>query len=108
MTQSSPFPPPPPDTQETLVPSHNGQQINPRPLHVVATKLGKYKASFHSQNIPFKMRTDLELWNRKIPEQTPQARTDNSFFFFWLAVKFQNFMLLGGLQRVMENARLTL
>jgi hypothetical protein len=91
MTQSSPFPPPSPDIQETLVPGHNGQQINPRPLHVLSNKLGQYKASFHAQKIPFKVGKELELRNRKIPEETPQARNDNSFYlsyFFWLAVKF--------------------
>lgn len=74
-----PFPPPPPDIQETLAQGHNGQQINPRPLDVLSTKLGQYKASFHAQKMSFKMGTELELWNRKVPEETPQARTDNFF-----------------------------
>ena len=81
MTQSSPSL----DTQETLVPGHNGQQINLRPLHVLSTKLGKYKVSFHAQNIFFKMGRVLELRNRKIPEETPQERIDNSLLIFFLA-----------------------
>jgi hypothetical protein len=90
MTQSSPLPLPPADTQETLVPSHNGQQINPRLLHVLSTKLGKYKASFHAQNISFKMRTKLELWNRKTLKPTPQARIDNSFYYYFFDVSTSN------------------